>query len=210
MTDHRRDAKHTKERILDVAGRLFAEHGIAAVSIRDIAKEAGVTHALVHRYFGTKEELIGSLLHQRLNAALEALPPFDQVTPGSFEGLQQALRWALTADGQTTVRLIAQAELEGYEPHRVMPGGMRIVAEMTQRITMLQRLAPDSIANQLDPRIVSMVLGGAIMSISTLGPWLASGVGLDPDDVASQHEEVVRTVVAMVRALAAPAAPNPA
>ncbi len=40
------------------ARRLFAEHAIRAVSVRDVAKEAGVTHGLVHHYFGTKEQLI--------------------------------------------------------------------------------------------------------------------------------------------------------
>ncbi|MET8907057.1 TetR family transcriptional regulator [Micromonospora sp. NPDC004551] len=47
----------TREAILAAARAAFAERGFDAVSIRAIATAAGVDPALVHHYFGTKEEL---------------------------------------------------------------------------------------------------------------------------------------------------------
>ncbi|MGY0002739.1 TetR/AcrR family transcriptional regulator [Micromonospora sp. I033] len=47
----------TRETILAAARAAFAERGFDAVSIRAIATAAGVDPALVHHYFGTKEEL---------------------------------------------------------------------------------------------------------------------------------------------------------
>ncbi|MFE9689990.1 TetR family transcriptional regulator [Micromonospora sp. NPDC005806] len=47
----------TREAILAAARETFAERGFDAASIRAIATAAGVDPALVHHYFGTKEEL---------------------------------------------------------------------------------------------------------------------------------------------------------
>lgn len=38
--------------------RLFAEHGFEAVSVADVAEEAGVSRATVFRYFRTKQDLL--------------------------------------------------------------------------------------------------------------------------------------------------------
>ncbi|MEU5526715.1 TetR family transcriptional regulator [Micromonospora chersina] len=47
----------TREAILTAAREAFADRGFDAASIRAIATAAGVDPALVHHYFGTKEEL---------------------------------------------------------------------------------------------------------------------------------------------------------
>src|SRR5215468_3433335 len=46
-----------RARIRDAAVRLFAERGIAATTVRDIAKEAGVSAGLLRHHFGSKEDL---------------------------------------------------------------------------------------------------------------------------------------------------------
>lgn len=47
----------TRDRILASARELFARNGIDKTSIRTIATAAGVDAALVHHYFGTKQQL---------------------------------------------------------------------------------------------------------------------------------------------------------
>ncbi|KAB1937195.1 TetR/AcrR family transcriptional regulator [Micromonospora sp. ALFpr18c] len=47
----------TREAILDAARAAFAERGFDAASIRAIAAAAGVDPALVHHYFGNKDQL---------------------------------------------------------------------------------------------------------------------------------------------------------
>ncbi|MFF5216356.1 TetR family transcriptional regulator [Micromonospora sp. NPDC000442] len=47
----------TRDAILDAARAVFAERGFDASTIRAIAASAGVDPALVHHYFGTKEQL---------------------------------------------------------------------------------------------------------------------------------------------------------
>jgi AcrR family transcriptional regulator len=48
----------TRQRIIDGALRLFAERGVDATSIRDIATSAMITEPAVYRHFRSKEDLI--------------------------------------------------------------------------------------------------------------------------------------------------------
>lgn len=77
----------TREAILSAARTAFAERGYDAASIRQIATSAGVDPALVHHYFGTKEQLF-----------LESVQvPFDpreiisQVTAKGVDGVGERL-----------------------------------------------------------------------------------------------------------------------
>jgi AcrR family transcriptional regulator len=71
------DSAPRRERILDAAEALFAEHGYDGVTLRRIATRAGVDVALANYYFGKKLELFQAVFERRaalLNEArLEAL-----------------------------------------------------------------------------------------------------------------------------------------
>jgi len=55
-----------RARALDTALDLFAAHGIATTSLRDIARSAGITPALLHYYFGGKPQLVETVIAERL------------------------------------------------------------------------------------------------------------------------------------------------
>ncbi|MWB97546.1 TetR/AcrR family transcriptional regulator [Agromyces seonyuensis] len=56
----------TRQRILDAAERLFAEHGISAVALRDIGVAAGQrNHAAVQYHFGDRDGLVAALMESR-------------------------------------------------------------------------------------------------------------------------------------------------
>jgi AcrR family transcriptional regulator len=54
----------TKAKILDATFRRLALEGYAALSIRDIAKDAGVNHALINYHFRTKDQLVIAVLDE--------------------------------------------------------------------------------------------------------------------------------------------------
>jgi AcrR family transcriptional regulator len=66
----RRGSPDTREAILEVARRLFSDKGFDATTVRAIASDAGVDPAMIHHYFGTKEELF------RVSLSI----PFDPTT----------------------------------------------------------------------------------------------------------------------------------
>lgn len=55
-----------RERLLDAALARFVAEGINAASLKSIAKQAGVTPALVHYYFGNKDQLVSTVVEERL------------------------------------------------------------------------------------------------------------------------------------------------
>lgn len=72
------DAGATRLAVLDAATRLFAEQGPGRTSIRAVAREAGVTLATVHHYYGSKNGLHGACIdamYEQLAGLREQLVP---------------------------------------------------------------------------------------------------------------------------------------
>ena len=63
MTNSTQD---TRDRLLDVAERLFAKHGIDATSLRHITNDAEANLASVNYHFGSKEELFRQVFTRRV------------------------------------------------------------------------------------------------------------------------------------------------
>ncbi|MET9278454.1 TetR family transcriptional regulator [Streptomyces anthocyanicus] len=62
----------TRDRILTTAREEFSERGYEKTSVRGIAKAAGVDPALVHHYFGTKEQVFEAAIDVAFAPALRA------------------------------------------------------------------------------------------------------------------------------------------
>ncbi|MGP9018397.1 TetR/AcrR family transcriptional regulator [Streptomyces sp. BR1] len=83
----RADAARNRAAVLDAAARLFAEHGVTAVSMDQIAAAAGVGKGTLFRRFGDKAGLATALLDARekeLQGAIISGPP--PLGPGAPEG----------------------------------------------------------------------------------------------------------------------------
>jgi AcrR family transcriptional regulator len=62
-----------RARILEEARRLFADHGLERTSIREITTAANVNAAMVHYYFGNKDELYRRVLGLGIIALIQAV-----------------------------------------------------------------------------------------------------------------------------------------
>ena len=83
-----------RKAILDTAERLFAEHGMEAVSLRSINTQAGYSVAALHYHFGSREGLIDALIERG---------------QGSMLSHREALLEALDAEGETDIHRIVDA-----------------------------------------------------------------------------------------------------
>lgn len=61
---HRRDARATRDRLLQAARRRFAVLGYERTTTRDVAADAGVNISLINRYFDSKEGLYVEVLNE--------------------------------------------------------------------------------------------------------------------------------------------------
>ena len=68
-------AEATRERILDAAGRCFAERGFRRTRLEDVAADAGVSRALVHTYFEGKANLLRTVRNRALSGWRSAVEP---------------------------------------------------------------------------------------------------------------------------------------
>lgn len=83
----RADAARNRAAVLQGAARLFADHGVAAVSMDQVAAAAGVGKGTLFRRFGDKSGLAAALLDARERTLQEAIlhgpPPLG---PGAAAG----------------------------------------------------------------------------------------------------------------------------
>lgn len=90
--------------ILDAAGRLFAEHGYAAVSASEVARRAGVTPGLLHHYFGGKRGLFVTLV-ERLGAQITDVIRVDTSQPVRARTRAFATSWVTWVDANRQIWL---------------------------------------------------------------------------------------------------------
>jgi AcrR family transcriptional regulator len=87
----------TRDRILICAAKRFAISGYAAVSMRDIAADVGITGGSIYSHFTSKEQIFNEILdvvsdlyddyYDRLDRALERVGSFEQMVDGLFAEL---------------------------------------------------------------------------------------------------------------------------
>jgi AcrR family transcriptional regulator len=66
----RRLPEERPQQILDAALSVFAEHGIDAAKLEEIAARAGVSKGTIYLYFASKEELFREVVRQRVGPAI--------------------------------------------------------------------------------------------------------------------------------------------
>jgi TetR/AcrR family transcriptional regulator, repressor for neighboring sulfatase len=181
--------QQTTAAILDAAEKLFAERGFTAVSVRDIAAAAGVSHALVHRYLGSKEQVYKAMLRRRETVIRDAAPADDDL----IEATRLMLREAVL-NQRDYVRLLTHSALHGLSYERTIG---RFAA--TERLVELARVVAAAEGDARDPdapdpRFVIASLVAMLMGWSAAREWVFQAVALEPvadEEFVEQFERVV-------------------
>ena len=85
------ESSAVRARLLDAAVRLFAEQGVAGTTVAQIAAAAGVTSAMVHYYFKTKDQLLDAVVAEKLVGEFIAFVA-DAIERDASDPLAQAER----------------------------------------------------------------------------------------------------------------------
>lgn len=128
----RTDRPDRKQAILLAAERLFAQHGYHAVSIRQIADEAGVPLALVSYHHGQKHELFHAIFDHWRGTLQERLDLLAQARAGAQAGRLQRVVEAFV---MPVLRLRASAEGESY--------ALLVARELAYRTPECERVLAD-------------------------------------------------------------------
>ena len=95
MRVSREQAAANRERIIEVAGRLFRERGLDGIGVANLMKAAGLTHGGFYGHFECKEELEVEACERVLARTGEAWPAMAAKNPET--PLKGLLDWYLTA-----------------------------------------------------------------------------------------------------------------
>jgi AcrR family transcriptional regulator len=183
----RKPASETKAKLIDALLRLLEERSVGDLSIRDVAAEAGVNHGLVHRYFGSKENLVREAI------AWASARAHDRGGPGlttrSFEVLRQNPRLPI---------VVARACLDG--PHDLLPAPPpQLIEELTAPMKRL--------GLPVDAHVLNALGTAALLGWFVFRPLLAKGYGL-PKDADAQLARLLQILDGFLSGTPAPAPPR--
>ncbi len=129
----------TRAAVLSAARERFAANGYAGTSVRAVAAAAGVDPALVHHYFGTKDDLFLAALELKVDPR-EVMKP---VLAGGVDGAgERLLRVFVSVWDDEEARLPLLGLLRGM----VEPGGQQLVRDGFLRMV----LGPVGVGLELD------------------------------------------------------------
>ena len=165
----RRDARRTREALLQAATDLFSERGFDKTTIRDIGERAGVDPSLIARYFGSKTRLyLAALEAERGDPVRDLLDPerlLDILDRVKRRGLVPLLQVAVEPLRDEAAQDAAKAALHA-----------RLVDPLTRRFTDDGVDRPRLRAELVVAAVVGVALGRRSGAFDDLG-------SADPADV---------------------------
>ena len=122
----RSDGEQSRERLLQAALVLFAEHGFAKTSTRDIAESAGANLAAISYYFGDKAGLYRAVFTEPMGDTAEDIARYDgidltleQALRGLYTGFVEPLRQGDTARLCMKLHMREMLEPTGLWEHEI-------------------------------------------------------------------------------------------
>ena len=168
--------------VLDAAERLFAAAGPNEVSLRAIAEEAGINYGLVHRHFGTKDELFERLMQRYAERWSKRVEAGELDYDGALEQML-----GTSHDAGAYLRLLAWTMLSerpaSWDPHR--------------RHAELDRL-PALRADATDAELITAAGLAFAYGWRFFGPFIRAALHLDDvsdDDLTARMRAVLHDIV---------------
>jgi TetR/AcrR family transcriptional regulator len=202
-------AEATRNTILDAAERIFAERGFAGTSMRELAREAQTSQALLHHHFGTKAGLYDAVKQRftdRYNS--ERRPKVDSnedlsVVGGAVLGYFEFLR-----ANPNLSRLTSWARLEGDRK----PWGGEDEIWHSLLAWAEEAKARGQIRKDVDPKLLLVLGAGAVQFWFDNRDFVCSMLGLDPNEARLDDRYAIHALGVLLFGAAArnDAAPTPA
>lgn len=167
----------TRGEILAAARRSFAERGFDRTTIRGVAGDAGVDAALVHHYFGSKEDLFLAALEVPVDPRTLIPPVFEPGLDGAAERLLHTFLgvWDRPENNQALVALVRTAFVADHAADLLRDGMTRIVLRAI--VPQLREVGEGEIRAQLvASQLVGLVLARYVMRIEPLASLPAESV----------------------------------
>lgn len=180
MTSAASESESTRDRILDVAERLFAQKGLAGTAVRDIARAAGLTAPSLYNYFEGKQALYEAVIARGVQ------PLFDLISnvaraPGRGEDRTGVMLDGIMdhlASHPDLARLIQHEALtDGASLEKIAQGWLRPI--VSRGILAMQQ-EPDPVWTEEERPLAVAAWIHVILGHFAMAPLLRSLFDFDP------------------------------
>ena len=190
-------ADKTRARLIEVATRLFQEHGSDEVTVRRIAAAAKIEAGSIYYHFTSRDQILRAVLERGVgNAREEVLAAIAEA--GADSSPLVRLRAALGAHLKYTLRHHFSSRLKAIQP--TCPSACATIT--CSRSATMRRSSPDSWSEAgrkgllqpgFDPSVVRMLAMGALTWVAE---WYDPEGAMTPDDIADELMRVLTKGIA--------------
>lgn len=167
----------TKARLLDAAFHRLAAEGYHALSLREIAREAGVNHALINYHFRSKDQLVIAVLDEANRRLLERQQRMYRSSATSADKWAQACRFYEDDLASGFVRVQAELMAASMGNAALREQFLPRVMAWKALITTAVREAFDAYNVKLPPYLTPEVIGCWVSEF-----WLGMEIAMLIDD----------------------------
>jgi TetR/AcrR family transcriptional repressor of nem operon len=138
MRVSRVQAEENRQKVIDVASRLFREHGFEGIGLKDLMEGAGLTHGAFYKQFASKDDLAAQASRRALESASGRWSAAAAANPQDPLGAVIAFYLSMEhraerMDGCPVVALGADAARQGAEVKASFEAGIKEYLEMLGR-----------------------------------------------------------------------------
>ena len=138
MRVSRIQAEKNRQTVIDVASRLFREHGFDGIGLKDLMENAGLTQGAFYKQFTSKDDLAAQASRRALESALRRWSAAAAAHPRDPLGAVIAFYLSIghcaeRMDGCPVVALGSDAARQGADVKASFEGGIREYLELLGR-----------------------------------------------------------------------------
>jgi AcrR family transcriptional regulator len=218
----RPDNAAARANLLDTATGLFAAQGVAATTLTHIAQRAGVTTAMVHYYFKSRDQLIDAVVQERIVPVIGYVwSPLPQPQIPAADPAAAARAFIAEVVGRLVQSAVERPWLPALWLHEVVNEGGQL-RERVLRHLPVERLQAfigliaecqraGAITPDVEPRLVFLsVLGLTLLPLATSGLWRRVLLDAAQPQVIDTRAIAAHAIAMLTGGLFSPSAPTPA
>ena len=177
MRVSRAQAEENRETVINVASRLFREHGFDGIGLKDLMKGAGLTQGGFYKQFASKDDLAAQASRRAMESATHR---WSTAAATSYDPLEAVMEFYLSpghlgekADGCPLVALGSDAARQSEEVRRPFEDGIRA------HFDVLDELMDDAKSSHPSGKamaILSLMVGAVTLSRIMEDESLSQGI----------------------------------
>jgi len=184
------DKNDLRNKLISIATRLFAEHGLNGVSIRELSNAAGVSISMISYHFGGKEGLYSSVLQEQFSS-FEQIEEINNADVEALTKIEAYIRWIIVRH-RNNPYLLRFYTSELTNPTQFFP--LIVQPAIEKVIQILVRIIEDGISKNrfrkdLNPVDTVLAIAGMVnyYFLSTLATQELISHSTERDEVLIRH-----------------------